>query len=123
MGLHFKKDGSQTAAKGTFPVVNNDVKATIKFSAGPIPVNIKFQVPMELEYELDLSESADVHLGGAVDVNLGDHYLSWNSDEGFATTSSGVNVDWTPTIVADGQVNCKLNLRMCWPGMFTLHRP
>jgi len=108
--LHFKKQGSQTAAQGTLPLVNNEIQAKIKLQAGPIPVNIKFQIPTTLEYDVELSESAEVHLGGAVDVNLGDHFLSWSSEEGFGTTSSNVGVTWTPTIVADGQVTADVPL-------------
>jgi len=107
--LHFSKDGSQTT-EGTVPISNNEVKAHINFSAGPIPVNIKFSVPMELDYNLDLAESVDLHFGGGVDVNLGDHYLAWDHEEGFGTTNSDVGVTWTPTIVADGQVTADLPL-------------
>jgi len=102
--LHFNKEGSQTIAKGTAPIVNNEIKANIKFAAGPIPVNIKFSIPTEVDYSVELAESVDLHFGGGVDVNLGDHFLAWSSEEGFGVTNSEIGVTWNPTIVADGQV-------------------
>lgn len=107
--LHFDKSGGQSV-QGTFPIVKNEAKAKISFSAGPIPVNIKFSFPMELEYDLELQESVDLHFGGGVDVNLGDHYLSWTEGNGFEKTNSKLGVTWTPTIVADGQVTADLPL-------------
>jgi hypothetical protein len=110
--LHFSKEGSQTAAKGTVPLVDNEVKANINFAAGPIPVNIKFSIPTEVDYEVDLAESVDLHFGAAVDVNLGDHYLEWNSEDGFGPTNTDVGVTWTPTIVADGEVTADLPITL-----------
>jgi len=106
--MHFNKEGAQTVAKGTVPLVNDEVKANINFAAGPIPVNIKFSIPTEVEYDLELAESVDIHFGAAVDVNLGDHYLQWTSEDGFGTTNSDVGVTWTPTVVADGQITADL---------------
>lgn len=107
--LHLDKGGSQSAG-GSFPIVKNGINGEIKFSAGPVPVSIKYKVPMQLDYVVDVKESVDFHFGGAVDVNLGDHYLSWTSEDGFATTSSQVGVTWTPTIVADGSVTADVPL-------------
>lgn len=102
--VHFSKEGSQTAAKGTIPLLDNEVKANINFNAGPIPVNIKFSIPTEVDYDVEIAESVDVHFGAALDVNLGDHFLAWTKEDGFSTTNTDVGVSWTPTIVADGQV-------------------
>merc|ERR1711865_784982 len=48
--MHFNKEGSQTAAKGIVPLVNDEVKANINFAAGPIPVNIQFSIPTGVEF-------------------------------------------------------------------------
>lgn len=66
--LHFKKDGSQTVAQGTAPIVNNEIKANIHFAAGQIPVNIKISIPIELEYNVELAEGKNLHFGGGVDA-------------------------------------------------------
>jgi len=102
--MHFHKGGKQTIAKGTVPLVNDEVKANINFAAGPIPVSIQFSIPTEVEYDLELQESTDIHFGAAVDANLGDHYLQWTSEAGFGATNTGVGVTWTPTFVAEGEV-------------------
>jgi hypothetical protein len=101
--LHFSTAGSQTAAQGTFPLVDNEVKKVINFHAGPIPVNIKFSIPTEVDYSVQLAESVDLHFGAELDVNLGDHFLAWTAEDGFSPTNTDVGVTWTPTIKADGQ--------------------
>jgi hypothetical protein len=94
-----QKDAAGQITSGSIPLIDGAKEAQVKFKiAGIIPFDLKISMPTTLEYSLGLHGSLDALAGADLDIDLGDHFISYEKDNGFSVHNTSMSVNFTPKL-------------------------
>jgi hypothetical protein len=98
--VHGHKDVATGPLKtGSISLLDGAKTAQVKFYiAGIIPFDLHVSMPTTLEYSLGLHGSLDVLAGADLDIDLGDHFVTYEKDNGFSLHNTSMSVDLTPKL-------------------------
>lgn len=96
------KDGSANLKTGSVSLLDSSRASELKFHvAGIVPVSIKLAFPTQLEYSLGLEGHLDATVGADLDIDLGDHFIKWESGTGFDHNNTNTGVNFSPVFRLD----------------------
>jgi len=113
--VHAHKDAATgPITQGSIPLIDGAKQAQVKFMiAGIIPFNLKISMPTTLEYSLGLHGSLDALAGADLDIDLGDHFITYEKDNGFSVHNTSMSVDLTPKLaLTSGTAAADLELKV-----------
>ena len=79
---------------------------------GPVPINVWFSIPIQVVANSDFLAEAEARIGAKGEWDIGDAYIEWTEEAGWASVQPTPKFTWTPTVEGEASFHASADVAL-----------